>query len=132
MSPGNSAPAGSPQWRSALVGLVHALLASLLLSFLVGGLLHFTALPERLLPSLSLIILLLSLFWGGCQAARVAGSRGLVLGLEVGLGYFLLSLAVILAFGGPGLTGLEALRRAAFTLLGGALGGIFGVAWFQR
>ena len=114
-----------------LVGLLLSLALSLFLSILVGVLLHFTSLSEAALPTAGLLIMLVSVFGGGSLAARLAGSRGLVMGFNVALAYLLLALIFSLFFQAKISFSLLA-SRAVLAFLAGALGGVFGLAFGQR
>ncbi|MBC7325325.1 MAG: TIGR04086 family membrane protein, partial [Moorella sp. (in: Bacteria)] len=80
--------------RSVLTGLLYAMLAGLGMAVLLGLVLYFTPLSEGYLPLMASVVTALAVFGGGLQAARIAGARGLVQGLGVGLLFFLATLAV--------------------------------------
>ncbi|WP_258360526.1 TIGR04086 family membrane protein [Moorella sulfitireducens (nom. illeg.)] len=112
--------------RAVLTGLLYAMLAGLGMATFLGLLLYFTPLSEGLLPLLASIILALAVFLGGLQAARIAAARGLVQGLVVALLFFIVTLAMGWT-GGPLVLGAAG-KKLGICLLGGAMGGIAGMA----
>ncbi|KKM12540.1 hypothetical protein SY88_03150 [Clostridiales bacterium PH28_bin88] len=118
---------GSPRLPAVGIGVLYALGATLALSVIAGSLLHVTSLPETNLPTFSVIILLLSVFWGGTAASKTTGERGLVQGLAVGMSYFLITSIFTLALFRSHFTAGAVLQKALFSLLAGALGGVVGV-----
>lgn len=112
--------------RSAIFGLLYALVIALVLAVVIGLALYATRLSESLLPVLSGLVVAIAVFCGGLKAARLSGSRGLWLGILVGLLFFLVVAAVgwtgvPLALGGAG-------KKLGICLLGGVMGGIAGIA----
>lgn len=118
--------AGVRRLRYLLVGLLHALGVALGLAIVLGFLLYATPLSEARLPVMAGVILALAVFGGALQAARLAGSRGLLQGLGVGL-LFSLVILVLSWTGVPANLGLFA-QKLGISLLAGAMGGIAGVA----
>ncbi len=108
-----------------LFGYLHAMLLSLFFALICGLIFHFSTLSESHLKLFSLIIILLSVFWGGFKAAQNAESKGLLHGLGVGL-LFVLSTLVITFLIAEQLMFKAILNRLLLCILGGALGGIIG------
>lgn len=114
--------------RAVVKGLIIALLTSFIFSFLLGAAMHTTSLNEKLTPLLTLILLGVSGFLGGCSAARVAGAGGLIHGIITGIMFMLASILIfsILLTGSWGT--LTIIKKALVTILSASAGGIIGVA----
>ncbi|MDN5347449.1 MAG: hypothetical protein PWP65_1013 [Clostridia bacterium] len=110
--------------RATLYGLLYALIAALLLAVVIGILLHATPLSEALLPVLAGLAVALAVFSGSIKAARMAGARGLLYGLAVGLLFFIFTISWTSA---PFMT-VAAGKKLGICLLAGAMGGIAGIA----
>lgn len=114
--------------RSVRRGIITALSTALILILLFALLFHFTPLSESLLPLMSLLILIVSVFFGSMVGAREAGIRGLFHGLIIGSIFFIF-IAIISAFIAPGTLALWALAKKLLAcLLAGIVGGMIGVS----
>jgi putative membrane protein (TIGR04086 family) len=109
-----------------LTGIISGVLFGVVMSVILGVIYYFTPIKENLLPAMSLLIVVLSTFWAGKTAASMTGSKGLILGVGIGVLFFLLILIVSMVLGYT-LSIATSLKKLLFCLVGGALGGIFGV-----
>ncbi len=109
--------------RALGVGLVWAVLCSTLLLIGASALLTFTGLP----PEAGTVMVYLSGFFGAFHMLRAVGQRGLLLGLLFGLCYiaFICLASFLYTRQLPALSALW--QEGLACLLGGMLGGIFGV-----
>ncbi|MHB1126425.1 MAG: TIGR04086 family membrane protein [Bacillota bacterium] len=114
--------------HAVVKGTIYALLVSLVFTLLTGLILYFTSLPESSIPSISMIILAVSIFAGGASAGKSAGARGLWQGGLVGLVFFILT--ILFAFISiPGQLGAGSLLiKGIVCLISGGLGGVLGVS----
>lgn len=109
-------------------GSLIALAFTVLFTVVAAVLFYLTPLSERLLPWVTLVILLISVFFGGHNAARNVGSKGLIVGLTVGLLFFIMiSLLALVIAPGTLTVGVMSLKLA-YALLAGILGGVSAVA----
>ncbi|HNX28978.1 MAG TPA: TIGR04086 family membrane protein [Syntrophomonadaceae bacterium] len=107
--------------------LIKTLSFSLVLALITGTIVYSTSLNESLLSALGKIILIITIFSGGCLASKSHGNKGLFRGLTMGTAYFILILAATLVF----VPSLLKLSSVIYTLLislaAGSLGGILGI-----
>ncbi len=122
----NSNAAAAGKAHLFLLGLVISLICAFFLSIIFGTILYFTNLSETFLPTLSLIGVTLSLFVGSATAAKISGTKGLLLGLSIGFAFILINIILSLLFGNP-LVSTIVLKKSIICLLAGGLGGVFGV-----
>lgn len=114
------------QVKAVLGGSIWALAVSVVVFGVVALLLTYTGVPERVVPTLSLLTSLVTVFIGGFKAAIRAGVNGWLHGVLTSLVYYVVVVAVgVLAFDKS--FGLVALWRYLPLLLAGAFGGILGV-----
>ena len=105
-----------------IYGLVAAIIALLLLSFIGSSVVYFSSMSENSLYVMAVIINIIAMFAGGFMAGRKAKSRGLVRGLIVGVALLLL----MLAFGS--VTFSQLALKAGYCLPAAALGGVCGIS----
>lgn len=110
-----------------LAGISSGVVFGIVMSIVLGIIYYFTPITENILPAISLIILVLSTFWGGKTTASLIGSKGLIWGVVVGVFLFFLILIVSTIIGGDLLLS-SVLKKFVFCIIGGALGGVFGVS----
>lgn len=115
-----------------LSGFLKGLIFLTLMGIVYGLLMFFTEIPETASPYLTLAILALSVFGGGFGAARQAGAKGLIIGLEVALLFVILILGITLVFRPGYFDWGAALLKLGLVLLAGMLGGMTGVAFCQK
>lgn len=115
---------GRPVRRGTLTALCTALLLILICALLF----HFTPLSEALLPIFSLVILVISVFFGSLVGAREAGIRGLLHGLIIGAIVFIVIaiLSFVIAPGSLGL--LPFVKKLLACVIAGICGGMVGVS----
>ena len=83
-------------------------------------------LPDKLTDYVMIAVAAAGAFVGGLVAAKLNKGAGLIVGVIVGAGMFLLLTVAGLSAGGASFSSLSAVRIAAM-LVGGVLGGILGV-----
>ncbi len=107
--------------RAVFIGVAATVICMLLLSFLLSAIIYFSPLSESLLPRLAILSNTLSLLFGGWMAGRLAGSRGLLVGMLTSA--IILILMLLFGFG----EGVAIPLKLVYCLLAGMIGGIFGV-----
>lgn len=115
-----------------LSGFLKGLIFLTLMGIVYGLLMFFTEMPDTARPYLTLAILVFSVFLGGFGAARQAGAKGLIIGLEVALLFVILILGITLVFRPGYFDWGAALLKLGSMLLAGMLGGMTSVAFGQR
>ena len=110
-----------------LTGLLNSIILAITLSIILGITFLFAPVRETMLPALSAVIIVVSVFWGGRITAKKVGSKGLILGATVGLAFFILT-GIITISGGTALTFSAITKQFGLCVVAGALGGIFGVS----
>ena len=108
-----------------LYGYLHAVILVVLLAAFTGLVFHFSSLSESNLRTFSIVIIVVSVFWGGFKAAQSSGSRGLFHGLMVGLLFLLTTIVITFLISEP-LIFKVIVDRLLFCVLGGCLGGVIG------
>lgn len=108
-----------------LYGYLHTVILSILLAIIIGFTFHFSSLSEANLRTFSIIIIVVSVFWGGFKAAQNSESRGLFHGLLVGVLFLLTTLIVTFLISEP-IVFKAVAYRLLYCILGGVLGGITG------
>lgn len=108
-------------------GLGKTILLSLLLSVLLASIIYFTGLKETLIAPLSKLVLIASIFTGGCYVSKKYGSKGLVRGASLGLMFFTLILIASLIFDPTLISFKDFMYMLAICLGSGAAGGILGI-----
>ena len=110
-----------------MIGLGRAVILAVLLGFLLAVVLYYTGLKESILHPAARLILIASVFTGGCYVSKIRASKGLVRGMSLGVGFFILMLIANLAFKSafPGLK--DIFYTLAICILAGGAGGILGI-----
>lgn len=108
-------------------GLFSCVLLAVVLSIVLGLIFFFTPMRETMFAALASVIVVVSVFWGGRVAARLAGSKGLLLGAGVGLAFFVIT-GIIGIIGATEILAIEIIKKLALCLIAGALGGLLGVS----
>jgi len=75
-----------------------------------------------------MVVILLSVFWGASNAAKSAGSSGLLHGLAVGVLFWLATSLISVLIFSTALSNTAVLKKLILSLVGGALGGVYGVS----
>lgn len=109
-------------------GTAVAIAFTLMSTFFLGMTYHFSGLGESTLPIVTSILLFISVFLGGFTASRQSKSKGLYHGLGTGIVVFLLIWLLMVIFIPTGTTFIPLMQKLFVCLVGGTLGGIFGVS----
>ena len=110
-----------------LVGAVLAYLVSLSVFVLASLLFAYTPLPEIVLPYMTYIASLISIFIGGLYSGGKIGQQGWKNGGFTGLIYFVGLFLLSFFLGTQIVYGLQLLLRAVMAFVIGSIGGIVGV-----
>jgi putative membrane protein (TIGR04086 family) len=110
-----------------LKGLGIAILIGLLLSTLGSTIVYFTGLKETLLNPLSKVVLVISVFTGGCIVSKAYGNKGLVRGISLGVMFFTLMLIVTLIASPSHIYLKGFLYTLSACIISGGIGGILGI-----
>ena len=110
-----------------LAALIKTLLFSLILALITGSVVYFTPLQETLLSALGKVIIIITVFTGGCLVSRNHGNKGLVRGMGMGSIYFVLIVAATLIFSPAALNFPSVIYTLLISLAAGGLGGILGI-----
>jgi len=105
--------------------LVFGILCIILLSIIF----YFTNISELYLKPIGTFCFLVGGFLGGFLAAKRAGGKGLVYGVEVGLCYFIFFILISLLILPESLSATAVVTKGFFTILVSAAGGICGLAF---
>ena len=108
-------------FKNILIGTGAAIVGMLLLAFISSLIIYFTNLAESSLPAFAIIITAIAAFGGAFLAARLNGSRGLIMGLICGLLLFV----ILLLFGSSG--GVSIWLQLLCCALPGMAGGFLGI-----
>ena len=113
-------------FKIALVtqGILIAAITSLILTLILSIIYYFSSIQESTLHSL--ICIAISVFSASMLVSYQAGSKGLIYGLSIGFGFFILSVIVYYIFYSGNPSWLFLLLKALVSLLTGALGGTIG------
>ncbi|RNC29749.1 MAG: hypothetical protein AWM53_00367 [Candidatus Dichloromethanomonas elyunquensis] len=106
-------------------GILIALLISLVFTILLSIVYYFTLIQESLIHSL--VISGLSILFASFYVSYQAGSKGLIYGLSIGFGFFLLSIVIYFIFYKGNPSAIILAEKAVVSLIAGALGGTVGV-----
>lgn len=115
------------QLLAVIKGITWALIITIILGVILSILLQFTSLSETHLTSFATFIFFISMLLGATISARYAKCKGLYHGLAVSLAYLILTIAIGLIWIPEVFTWGLILKRTAFTIISGALGGIIGI-----
>ena len=126
----NSQKQTIPFLRPLLVGLCIGVVSCTLLLLLAALLFRSVDIPTGAVTPIAVTVAAIGTFLAGWVAARVAGSRGLLIGSACGLVLFLTILLIGLIRGNVEV-GFAAIKLAALTL-SGAIGGVLGVNHKRR
>ncbi|CAH1204288.1 hypothetical protein PAECIP111893_02214 [Paenibacillus plantiphilus] len=127
MNPMKSVPKVKVQMTSPLLsGILYAAIWLSIGAFILSVLLRWGSMQETALPGYSLIIHGLAAVAGGFVAGKRSGQRGWYYGCLLGIIYGLLVLLIGFLANNSGITG-RTLIMLGEALLGGGLGGMFGV-----
>ena len=110
-----------------LRGLAVAILVGLLLSTLASTLVYFTGLKETLLNPMAKVVLVISVFTGGCIVSNAYGNKGLVRGVSLGIMFFTLMLIITLIASPSHIYLKGFLYTLSACIISGGLGGILGI-----
>ncbi|MBO8128725.1 MAG: TIGR04086 family membrane protein [Peptococcaceae bacterium] len=114
-------------WRAVGKGILVTVILIIVFSFLAGLIFYLSNLSETVLPWLAALIFFFSLTLGSGTAAKTAGEKGLLHGLAVGLGFFII-IGLLAAFALPGpFTLIGVLEKLCLSIGAGATGGILGI-----
>lgn len=113
-------------FQPILKGIIYAAVTALILSGIIGILTNLTTIPESEL--INNVIFVVSVFFGGLTAARIAGVKGLYYGIAVGVGFILLILIVSAIMQSDPFDWLGIAAKAFYAIVAGGIGGVVGVA----
>lgn len=105
-------------------GIVIAAIVSLILTLILSVIYYFSSIQESTLHSI--IILAVSVFVASMLVAYQAGSKGILYGLSIGLGFFVLSIIVSYIFYSGNPSWIIVLEKALVSMIAGVLGGTIG------
>ena len=108
-------------------GLGKSLLLALLLGTLISVVVYYTGLKETLLSPLAKLVLVISVFSGGCYVSKAHGNKGLVRGVSLGIMFFTLMLIATLAFNSSLIDLKGFLYTLGVCIVSGGIGGILGI-----
>lgn len=110
-----------------IMSLIKTLAFSFILALIAGTVVYYTSLEESLLSTLGKIIMIITIFTGGCLVSKFHGNKGLVRGLMMGTAYFIIILTATFLFV-PALINLpQVIYTLLIALAAGGLGGILGI-----
>ncbi|MGI5902023.1 MAG: TIGR04086 family membrane protein [Desulfitobacteriia bacterium] len=107
-----------------LKGILIAAVVSLILTIFLSLIYYFTAVQES--TNLSLLAAGLSVLSASFYISYRTGSKGLIYGLTIGAGFFILSLIVFFIFYPGNPTWIVMLKKLFISLLAGLIGGTAG------
>ncbi|HBG22547.1 MAG: TIGR04086 family membrane protein [Syntrophaceticus sp.] len=112
-----------------LFGLTAAILFAIISIVIIALCFQFTALKEVYLEPVGTFLYLVGAFLGGFLAAKKAGGKGLLYGLEVGTFYYLFFVIISLVLSTSSLSLIALGLKALYTILVSVAGGICGLAF---
>ena len=118
---------GSLNLHPVIYGLINSVASALVLSIVLALVFFLTPMKETMLASLSIVIIVVSVFLGGKIASKITKSKGLVIGTGVGLSFFVL-IGLISLITGSTFVLVDVIKNLALCIIAGALGGIIGVS----
>ncbi|MDD4802604.1 MAG: TIGR04086 family membrane protein [Syntrophomonas sp.] len=110
-----------------LKGLGGAIILALLLCVTASIVVYYTALQETLLNPLGKIILVLSVFTGGCYVSKAYGNKGLVRGAAFGIMFFILMFITTLIYNPSHIYFKGFAYTLTVCIVSGGIGGILGI-----
>jgi putative membrane protein (TIGR04086 family) len=105
-------------------GIVIAAVITLVLTLILSLVYYFTSVQESMLHSF--LCLAIGITSASIYTSLEAGSKGLIYGLAVGFGFFLITLIVHLVFYTDNPSWLVLIEKLLISLAAGALGGTLG------
>lgn len=105
-------------------GILIAVVISFILTLLLSLIYYFTSVQESSIHSMTIIGI--SIIAASFYTSLKSGSKGLIYGLFIGLGFFLLSLIVYYIFYESNPSWIILLEKNIISLSSGALGGTIG------
>lgn len=110
-----------------IVGLGKSLIISLTLGIIAASIVYLSPLKETLLGPLANLVLIISVFYGGCTISKAYGSKGLLRGLSFGLAFFIIMLIATFVLN-PALISFKSfIYNLLICTVSGGLGGIIGI-----
>ncbi len=113
-------------FQPLLRGILYTIIAALILSGLVGLFTGLTSIPESEFVNNGIFVI--SVFFGGLTAARMAGTKGLYYGTAVGIGVVLVIILISAVMLPTPFSWLAIGEKTLYALISGAIGGMVGVA----
>lgn len=110
-----------------LKGIFHSLLLALVLSLLVAVVVYYSGLKETVLYSSAKLILIISVFSGGCYVSKRYASKGLVHGISLGVLFFTVLLVLSLLLDPSYIDMKTFITTLALCIAAGGAGGILGI-----
>lgn len=110
-------------------GLTAAILFAIISIAILAPVFQYSALNEVYLGPVGTFLYLIGAFLGGFLAAKKAGRKGLLYGIEVGICYYLIFVIVSLILSTNSLSLIALGLKALYTILVSAAGGICGLAF---
>jgi putative membrane protein (TIGR04086 family) len=115
-----------------LKGLGITILIGVVMCILASTLVYFTGLKETVLNPIAKVVLVISVFTGGCVVSKAYGNKGLVRGISLGLMFFILMLITTLIYS-PGHIYLKGFfYTLTACMVSGGLGGILGIGMSEN
>lgn len=123
--------ASSEEMRSPLTGILSGVAIAYAITciafILYALLLTYTEITERNLQLVVILTTVISVAVAGFDAARAAKERGWFWGLIAGLVYALVLIVISIIITKSTALGMGAIMIVAISLVGGAIGGMFGI-----
>ena len=114
-------------FKSVLLGIVGSLIITLILITLSSAILLYSSVPQKFIPAISKIILLIAVFVGGMMSGIKSNASGWLYGVLSGTMFFLL-LLLLNIFLGIGIEYTVAFFVTFFAcILVGSIGGVVGI-----
>jgi putative membrane protein (TIGR04086 family) len=110
-------------------GLTGAVLFAIISIVILTLCFYFSAIKEIYLEPVGTFLYLVGAFLGGFLAAKKAGGKGLLYGIEVGVFYYLFFFFISLLVSSSSLSFIGLGFKAFYTILVSAAGGICGLAF---
>ncbi|MGI5921808.1 MAG: TIGR04086 family membrane protein [Syntrophomonadaceae bacterium] len=110
-----------------IIGMGKSLIISLTLGIIIACVVYFSSLQESLLKPLANIVLIISIFYGGCTISKAYGNKGLIRGLAFGLAFFILMLLATFVLNSDLISAKAFAYNLLICTISGGLGGIIGI-----
>lgn len=108
-------------------GLGKALTSAVILGLITALVIYCSGIEETLLNPLGKLILIVSVFWGGCYVSKAYGTKGMIRGMSLGLMFFIILLIITLLCASSHIGLKSFLYSLGLCLAAGGLGGILGI-----